>query len=119
MNLSLRTGAGKRVTAFALLLLTAAAVGVGPAGTSALLGNSPALAAEYQEPIESSGVIDAVSYNDMVIVISDSAFKLSSLVRFFADSRCRDTASRTNFKVGTQVGYYTNNAGEVELLWLE
>jgi len=98
-----------------LLLLVVPALGMLPdlAGNSGL---STALAADFVEPFEGEGTIDAI-YDDK-IVIGDSLYVLSGLVRYYEDHTMEKTAGRYHFKVGTAVGFLVNREGKVEVLFL-
>ena len=98
-----------------LLLVFAAAVLM---GVSAGAGwSKPAAAAEWIEPYEGHGTIDGL-YDDK-IVIGDSLYVLSGLVRYYRDHTLRETIGRYHFKDGTQVGFLVNREGQVEALFLD
>ena len=81
------------------------------------IGQANLWAAEYIEPFESSGVIDA--YRGDTIVINDTVYPVSGLVRFYADFRQEDQASKYDFKTGVKIGFWVNAQKEVEAMWLQ
>ena len=74
-------------------------------------------ATENIEPFESSGVIDA--YSGDTIVINDTVYAVSGLVRFYTDFRQEDQASKYDFKTGVKIGFWVNAQKEVEAMWLQ
>lgn len=82
-----------------------------------LTGQSPVWAADNIEPYESSGVIDA--YRGDIIVINDTVYTVSGLVRFYTDFRQDDQASKYGFKTGVEIGFWVNAQREVEAMWLQ
>ncbi|MGB5421743.1 MAG: hypothetical protein WBN03_06275 [Desulfobacterales bacterium] len=81
------------------------------------IGQPNLWAAENIEPFESSGVIDA--YRGDTIVINDTVYAVSGLVRFYTDFRQEDQASKYGFKAGVKIGFWVNAQKEVEAMWLQ
>lgn len=81
------------------------------------IGQPNLWAAENIEPFESSGVIDA--YRGDTIVINDTVYTVSGLVRFYTDFRQEDQASKYGFKTGVKIGFWVNAQKEVEAMWLQ
>lgn len=84
---------------------------------TATIGHGAAEAADFIEPFEGQGTIDA-QYDDK-IVIGDSLYQLSGLVRYYKDHTMMETTGRYHFKVGVQVGFLVNREGKVEVLFLD
>ena len=53
------------------------------------------------------------------IVINDNSYNLSPGIRFYSNSKMDTYANRSWFKVGTRVGFQTDDKGEVIAMWFE
>jgi len=109
------SGGLKMILSLGVLLLVYSAPGFLP-GSDGTGCTATAVAADFVEPFEGEGTIDAL-YDDK-IVIADSLYILSGLVRYYKDHTMEESAGRYDFKVGTPVGFLVNREGQVEALFL-
>jgi hypothetical protein len=105
-----------RAVALGVLLLACFGLAHDP-DLSGKAGVAEVAAADYVEPYEGHGTIDAL-YDDK-IVIGDSLYVLSGLVRYYSDHTRTETTGRYHFKVGTRVGFHVNREGQVEVLFID